>query len=232
MPLRFEPLDAAAARAAGEEELERRRAGARLQRGLDPSLWLGPLLDRVLDSVMAMAGGQRGFLLMARPDGDHRLVRTGGLDAADLAREEFGGSFGAVERALAERRPVVCCDARADTLLGSRSSILAGGVRALACLPLVALGRLLGVVYVDSREPGRTLTSLDVEILEGLAAHAALGLAVAGLDREVAGLEVALPAARAELAAREPAGDGSWRRLAAVHHGRTTGAALAAGGTA
>jgi hypothetical protein len=230
VPLRFEPLDAAAARAAGEEELERRRAGARLQRGLDPSLGLGALLDRVLASVMSMAGGRRGFLLLASPDGGHRLARTAGLDAADLGRGEFGGSVGAVERVLAERRPVVCCDARADTLLGRRSSIQTGGVRALACLPLVVLDRLLGVVYVDSGEPGRTLTDLDVEILQGLADHAALGLAVAGLGREVAGLGVALP----DSAPAAGEGDDDWRRLTAVHRlpADAPGAAAAAGGMA
>ena len=36
---------------------------------------------------------------------------------------------------------------------------------------------MLGVIYVDSREPGHRFTELDLEILEALAEHAALVLA-------------------------------------------------------
>ncbi|HEX6204154.1 MAG TPA: GAF domain-containing protein, partial [Thermoanaerobaculia bacterium] len=107
----------------------------------------------------------------------------------------FSGSVAAVERAIAERRPVVLSDATVDTVFGGRPSVVAGGIRALVSLPLIALDRVLGAVYADSRQPGHTFTRLDVDILEGLAAHAALALAVVQLRREVAGLDEALPAA-------------------------------------
>jgi len=210
VPLRFEPLGEAAMRADAEADLVRRRDAARLQRQLDPAAGLRALLDRLLDSVMKVAGAERGFLLLTHPDGDLRLARIAGLAEEDLEREEFGGSLSAARRAIAERRPVVCCDASDDSRLRSRSSIEGAGIRALACLPLVVLDRVIGVVYADSREPGRALTELDVEILSGLATHAALALAVAGLRDEVEGLEGAL--GRCESTAERP-----WRRLAATH---------------
>lgn len=226
VPAHFEPLDEAWVEADESDELSRRRVGARLQRDLDPALGLAPLLDRVLDSVMSMAGAERGFLILTRADGDHRLVRVAGLAAEDLARGEFEGSIGVVERAIRERRPVVCCDSRNDASLGDRPSVLSGGIRSLICLPLMVLDRLLGVVYADSREPVRNLTELDVEILEGLVGHAALGLAVNGLNLEVQGLGDRLgerlaggPAtpSDATVAAQAPNQAESWRRLTAVH---------------
>jgi hypothetical protein len=210
VPVRFEPLADAAARADAERELDRHRDGVRLQRRLDPAVGLRELLDRLLTSVMQVVGADRGFLLLTHPDGDLRLARVSGLAEEDLAGEEFGGSLSASRQAMAERQPVICYDASSDTRLSNRPSVQSGGIRLLVCLPLVVLDRVTGVVYADSREPGRELTELDVEILEGLASYAALALAVAGLQDEVEGLEGALGRAG-------EAGGRPLRRLTATH---------------
>jgi hypothetical protein len=189
---RFDPAGAPSPEAALAEELRRRRGAAELERRLDPAEGLEPLLRRLLGSVLAVAGAERGFVVLARlaaEDGiGFDVVATAGLAVDEIAGEEFSGSVGAVERTIAERRPVVLSDVAADTLFGGRPSIVQGGIRALVCLPLGVLDRVLGAVYADSREPGRAFTRLDVEILEGLAAHAALALAVVQLREEVAGL--------------------------------------------
>jgi len=190
---RFEPAAERTEEAALADELRRRRATADLQRSLDPGEGLEALLRRVLRSVLTVAGAERGFVVLARPDDGLELAATVGLDAEEIEGHAFSGSVGAVERAVAEARPVVLSDVAADTQLGARPSVVTGGIRALACLPLTVLGRVLGAVYVDSREPGRSFTRLDVEILQGLASHAALALAVARLQREVAGLGDELP---------------------------------------
>jgi GAF domain/Inner membrane component of T3SS, cytoplasmic domain len=207
--VRFEPLGEAALRADAESELDRRRDGARMQRELDPSAGLRALLDRLLTSVMTVAGAERGLLLLTHPDGDLRLARVAGLAAEDVEREEFSGSLGAARQAIAERRPLVSRDATTDSRLRGRSSVQSSGIRALVCLPLLVLDEVVGVVYADSREPGRELTDLDVDILSGLATHAALALAVAGLQDEVEGLEGAIG-----LSAR--GASGAWRRLTAA----------------
>lgn len=210
---RFDPAGAPSPEAALAEELRRRRGAAELERGLDPAAGLAPLLERLLESVLAMAGAERGFVVLARPDGDLEVAATSGPGSEDVARGvtghgardpgrgDFPGSVAAVRRAIAERRPVVLSDVAADTVFGARPSVVLGGIRTLISLPLVALDRALGAVYADSRRPGHAFTRLDVEILEGLARHAALALAVVQLGREVAGIGEALPAAAASFAA-------------------------------
>jgi len=190
---RFEPSGQRTPEADLAEELRRRRATADLQRSLDPGEGLEPLLRRVLGSVLTVAGAERGFVVLAGPDGGLELAATAGLAAEEIEAQAFSGSVGAVERAIAEGRPVVLSDVAADTQFGARPSVVTGGIRALVCLPLAVLGRVLGAVYADSREPGRAFTRLDVDILEGFASHAALALAVARLHREVAGLGGELP---------------------------------------
>jgi hypothetical protein len=78
-------------------------------------------------------------------------------------------------------------------LLRGRDSIARGGIRALVCVPVAALGLPLGAIYADSRTPGSAFTELDVEILEALAAQAALAIAAVRLDEDVRRLLAELP---------------------------------------
>jgi GAF domain-containing protein len=138
--------------------------------------------------VMGLAGTERGVVMLM--DGDGKLqvrAEAGGIDPARPA-PDFRGSRGALARAISTRAPVVVCDASADTLLGVQPSIVAGQIRALACLPLVIGGEVTGLVYLDSRIPGKVFTRLDVEILEVFAARAALVIGVASVREDLASL--------------------------------------------
>jgi pSer/pThr/pTyr-binding forkhead associated (FHA) protein len=178
-------------RGAGEtlhEERQRRLISAReAGRGLDPRLGLPELLSRVVASMLALTNAERGFLLLARADGELEVAARSGLSWDDLRAAEFGGSVGAVERALSGQA-VVSADVSTDAELGERASVVKSGIRALLCVPVQALDRRLGVMYADSRKPGAAFTELDLEILEALAVQAGLALAVAGLDDELRGL--------------------------------------------
>ena len=171
-----------------EERLRRLSTSLEIRRGLDPGLGLAGLLPRVVASMLELTNAERGFLLLAGPEGDLEVAACSGSSWEDFETHEFGGSLGAVQRVLATGGPVVSADARADAELGERPSILATGIRALLCVPVHALDRLIGVLYADSRQPGAAFTELDLEILQALAAQAGLALAVARLDSELKGL--------------------------------------------
>ena len=149
---------------------------------------LAELLPRVVASMLELTNAERGFLLLASPAGELEVAARSGLSWEDLRAEEFSGSLGAVRRVLAAGNPVVRTDVLSDAELGARASIVASGIRALLCVPVRALDRLIGVMYADSRKPGAAFTELDLEILEALAAQAGLAIAVARLDEELKGL--------------------------------------------
>jgi pSer/pThr/pTyr-binding forkhead associated (FHA) protein len=184
-------------RADTESRLRRWQTSLALRRRLDASQGVEELLERLLASVFELSGTDRGFVMLVEDGDDLEVVATRGVGAAELGNEEFAGSAGAIERTLARQRPVVLSDAQADTLLGERPSVVTGGIRALVCLPLAAMDRLIGVLYADSRRAGARVDDLDVEVLEALAGHAALAIAVARVNRELQGLLAALPAAAA-----------------------------------
>lgn len=181
----FRLLDDAALARARQEQGSRQHASAVHQRKLEQSRALPDLLRGTLAAVVELAGCERGFLLVMGPEGPE--VRAWqGLDASVLAAPAFAGSAGAVEQALRERRAVVLNDASQDACLGARASVLAGGIRALACLPLAVGDEVLGLVYADSREPGRAITALDLALLSAFAERAALWLAARRSELQLA----------------------------------------------
>lgn len=190
-----------------EERLRRFSTSLEIRRGLDPGLGLAKLLPRVVASMLELTNAERGFLLLAGAEGGLEVAAHSGTSWTDFEAREFGGSLGAVQRVLATGGPVVSADASADAELGERPSVLATGIRALLCVPVHALDRLIGVLYADSRQPGAAFTELDLEILQALAVQAGLAIAVARLDGELKGLAHRIaetpgadPGARARLA--------------------------------
>jgi hypothetical protein len=171
-----------------EGRLVEKRATSRfLVQGLDRQTSLPGMLSETVRATVELAECERGFLVLA--DGDTLLVAAShALDPSALLSREFHGSVGAAERALASGQPVVLNDARTDPALGGRHSVLAGGLRTLVCLPLVAAGETFGLVYADSRRPGSLITSLDLDLLRVFAERAALWIAARKGMEEIARL--------------------------------------------
>jgi Inner membrane component of T3SS, cytoplasmic domain/GAF domain len=239
----FEPLTEEQSRAEISAESERRRSTVAARRRLAAADSLDAILQGLLESVVQLSGAERGFVLLARGDGDLAVAAASGLAAFDLGAAEFSGSIGAVERALATGRAVAVADALADPALGGRESVARGGIRALVCMPLSppppppptaaaapaapavpADGgapvdrRSLGVLYADSSAPGSAFTELDAEILEALASQAALAIAAARLDEEVERLLADVEA----VSGRSPV---LWSELLATHAAAASGMA-------
>lgn len=170
------PLSAEEAAHAARRLNRRRQDSVALALRLEQQTALPDLLQDTLRAVCELADCERGFLLLAE-DGGLRVRATHALDAGNLARREFSGSIGAVERAIARREPMVVNELGADPALGKRASVIAGGLQTLVCVPLLDGTNVLGVVYTDSRRPGAAITELDLELLKAFTTRAALWIA-------------------------------------------------------
>jgi hypothetical protein len=190
---RFEHSSEERERADASRREERHKTSAALQRELTPALGLERLLERVLGSVLELSSAERGVVLLRRENGAMDIAARRNLADPELIASGFSGSVGAIERAVATVSAVAVSDALLDPELKGRESVIAGGIRSLVCLPLVAADRMIGVIYADSREPGTSFGELDVEILQALATHASLAIALARANRELKGLAARLP---------------------------------------
>lgn len=149
------------------------------------------LLVDLLQAIVELADARRGFLLTGHNARDLVLRTAIGLDPDGIAASSFHGSRGAVERAIRECRPVFLSNP-ADHWLHRQASVVAHGIRALAALPLLNAGELLGVAYVDTDDAARVFTELDVDLLTAFAVQAAQALAATQVEQRLADLERAV----------------------------------------
>lgn len=169
----FAVLDAAQARALGTNEHARHAHSLALTRRLAGHKHFGALLDDILRGVLELAGCTRGFLLMANGD-DYVVCASRILDPGALNSRAFSGSVGAVQRTLAQRKPIVVNQVDSEPWLADRASVVGLGLQCLVCVPLLDGERVLGAVYADRRELGEPITQLDQALLVAYAESAAV----------------------------------------------------------
>lgn len=198
----FALLDDAQAAAAASGRLAQRTAAVMHTSRIEGAQDLDALLDASLRGVLELAQCERGFVLLKR-GGGFEVRASLALEASQLSAREFSGSVGAVRRALASGRSVVANDIVGEAWLSSRESVVAAGLSALVCVPLMDGGRALGAVYADRVLPAAAITKLDQELLEAFAERAALWIAA----RDATELLDAQPAAPGE----------DWEEIVAAH---------------
>lgn len=148
----------------------------RVSQTFNSSLDLSEVLNRVMDEVIAATRAERGFVMLRQEDGAFRFGAARGLDQRTVEAPVFQVSRGIVDRVAAEGKPLLTSDAQSDAWLSSRESVRIVGVRAILCVPLEVKGRVEGVIYVDSRLQSGVFSLDDVDMLQGIAASAAIAI--------------------------------------------------------
>jgi eukaryotic-like serine/threonine-protein kinase len=144
-----------------------------------------------LDELLKILGAERAYLF-ACPAENAPLERYAGRDADGNDLDELVGySSTVVERARAERRALVVTGTEQGAAVGSESAVV-HGLRSIMVAPLQLEGRLLGVVYLDSRVAKGIFARQDEEILVAIANQIAASLETA----RAAQLEVEVAAER------------------------------------
>jgi GAF domain/FHA domain len=182
---RFEIVSAEAVAAHQRERARRIHTSADVVRELRASPDSSTLLRRFLESAIELTAADRGFILVVGADGMLRAEAAAGFAADGLDDAGFNGSFGAVEQALRSGQVLVVSDLQRDAMLSQRPSVVEQRLATLACVPFHHDGRLVGLLYVDSRAVGPGLTELDLEILEALAEQAAIAMISVQLQGKV-----------------------------------------------
>jgi Nif-specific regulatory protein len=156
-----------------EDEL---RGLMRLARQVTSILELQPLLEAVVSAFVSITEAERGFLMLYDPDGVLQFRAAHNLDAESVQHRSFEISRGPIQEAASSGRSVFVDDVLTQGEYGARDSVLALKLRSFSVVPLVHGGRVLGVCYTDSRQPGKTLGTGDRTLLESFASQAGLAI--------------------------------------------------------
>ncbi len=175
-------------------DLERLRTFARVTRALLSETELAALLRLIVDSALALVGGERGFVLMTgkAPAGEEvkdpremkvRVARS--FDRTDIPVPATRISMGITGRVLESGRPLLSVDAGRDERFSAMASVEELRLRSVICFPIQLDGRTEGVLYLDNRMQRGAFREDDLELAELLAGQAAIAIKNARLVSEL-----------------------------------------------
>ncbi len=182
----------------------RQRLNAIEQVGLAASRVVDPakVITIALDETIRIVGAERALLFLVDPDRsdpdrsdtDAPLLLQRGRDAGghDIA-DVTGYSASLLQRVRQSGEALVVTSTEEGVALGGES-VLLHGLRSIMVAPLQLDGRLLGLVYLDSRVAQGIFSEDDAGVLVAITNHIAVALETA----RAAQLEVAVAAANRE----------------------------------
>jgi len=182
----------------GEAKVEREnlRVFAKITRELVRETELLPLLRLIVDSAVALVGGERGFLLLTDPqredasDGPANVKKmtvnvARSFDHSDIVVPRSRLSMGIAGRVVAGQKPVLSLDATNDDRFEDFKSVEDLRLRSVMCLPILLEGKVEGVVYVDNRLQFGAFNKEDLELVELFAGQASIAIRNARLVAEL-----------------------------------------------
>ncbi len=147
-----------------------------LSQTFNSTLDLDEVLSKVMDETIAALNAERGFVMLQESDGGLTFRAARGIDRKTVEDPEFQISRGVVDQVAQEGVGIVTSDASRDARFNQRASVMHLQLRSILCAPLKLKGRLLGVVYVDNRLQAGIFDREDLDLLEAIAASAAVAI--------------------------------------------------------
>ena len=144
---------------------------------------LKKLLELIMDSVIEMAGAERGFLILR--ERESLVIKVArNFDRESIKKPEFKVSHSVAEEVLRTGKPIISADALTDPNLPAAGSVADLKLRSLLCIPFRVREQSLGCVYIDNRFETGLFSEVDLPLLQGFADQAAIAIENARLFEE------------------------------------------------
>ncbi len=130
----------------------------------------------LLKLSMQLTGTERGFVFLLR-DGEFHLA-LGLRSDETLIEEDPSVSRRAMQKAVESDSKFYLSDTLRDDSAAHWASVMANSIRSIYCIPLrkhispAEPNRLLGILYLDAQIGARSLSDIDHQVLDNLAAEA------------------------------------------------------------
>jgi signal transduction histidine kinase len=145
-------------------------------RSLSSELNLEPLLQMILAAAVQVMNASAGSLLLLDHDTDELVfeVIEGGIGAA-LEGTRMPADKGIAGWVASHREPLIVDDVNRDDRYYRRiAQDHDFTTTSLLCVPMVARGKVIGVLQVLNKEPGQYFDTADQEVLTSFAAQSAV----------------------------------------------------------
>lgn len=169
-------------------ELQRLRELARTANIINSQLRLDQVLNDVIDTVIALTGAERGFVMLRAEDGEGfrwEIRAARGINQNDLSEDDAIVSQTVVNKVATTGQALLSVNAQEDPRFDASASVYQYLMRSLLCVPLKFKDRIIGVIYVDNRAMHSLFTERDQQLVTLFAMQAAIAIENARLFDEV-----------------------------------------------
>jgi transcriptional regulator with GAF, ATPase, and Fis domain len=153
---------------------------------------LAPVLDVLMDQVIALTRADKGFLILI--EGSELRVKVARhLDQHNIEDAVARVSDSIVARVVATQKPLIVADALNDASFNASESVVNLKLCSVMCAPLMDKGDLFGLIYVGNDRVVSRFDARALELLTVFAAQASLllknAMLVSDLKLDNAGLK-------------------------------------------
>lgn len=158
-------------------------AGRLISSILDPDI----LLEKILDEIMLLVGADNGMLLLypeaeGKPEdeADERKLQV--KAARNMSGEEGGrkrfteASSSIIRQVETEKTPLLASDAQLEGPFRNMNSVLLHDIKSVICAPVMAKGKLMGVIYLGNNHLNGLFDDYDLDVVDMLAGQAGVSL--------------------------------------------------------
>jgi Nif-specific regulatory protein len=136
---------------------------------------LDELLRSVLDLAIENVCAERGIVFLKdETTGEMRVECARGLDRVDL--EEVYTFSTSVVKHVSEGRTLLTVDVGKDASLSASQSVVIHQIKSVLCVPMRTRGRVVGVIYLDTRRAAQLFTEKERAFVESFAGQAAVAI--------------------------------------------------------
>lgn len=171
--------------ASDDTELAQLRTLAATSAMINSSLDLDEVLARAMDEVIALAGAERGYIVLIDPESgdlDFRVARDPENTDQTIT---FRGSNTVLQDVLQSGQPLLTDNAYKDPRFEGRITVAQTVLRSVLCVPLIYKDSVTGAVYVDNRLRAGVFTDREKILLVAFANQMAVAIENARLFMRV-----------------------------------------------
>ena len=175
--------------ATAEEQLKNLARYVEINQAFKFSLTPDDVLRLIVDAAIELAAAERGLIMLRNSKGSMSFKIARDNKKTDVQRRDFALSTSVVRKVLHKKRTVVLNVSENESAADPSQSVMLLGLRTAICIPLLRFQmqqnmnststyqpEVIGILYLDSRMVGRTLSQTSMRLLESLGFEASKAL--------------------------------------------------------
>ena len=144
---------------------------------------LAPLLIYAVDVAITLLKAEQGYLILVKADGSFEFRVHRDEQGNNIPKPELQVSKTVIYRVVEDGKAIISANAITD--FAGTATVKALQLRSLLCVPMIARGKVLGVLYLENRNERAVFVQDDIEPLQYLASYAAVCIENALLNEEL-----------------------------------------------